>query len=196
MLSNLHCNVTYDYHGRNRLLDYNLGNSEKRSFPQIRRNFVPSCGHWVPAATSDVIIVCEFFKTKFPGTYRAQFEIEYFFGKKFLARRWSCQNSRESFDKELGASVLLKKKRTIADALMILGVTKYRVTQKKTVITKFRITSEFIFRSSPNFGHLRSHLCSIHPPSFKSSLRILLVQCVFYWRSTMCSRWAPRRCRA
>ena len=67
---------------------------------------------------------------------------------------------------------------------------------KKTVITKFRITSEVLFRSSPNFGHLRSHLCSIHPPSFKSSLRILLVQCVFYWRSTMCSRWAPRRCRA
>ena len=67
---------------------------------------------------------------------------------------------------------------------------------KKAAITKIWITSEVLFRSSPNFGHFRSHLCSRHPPSFKSSLRILLVQCVFYWRSTMCSRWAPRRCRA
>ena len=85
-----------------------LGNREKISFTQIHWHLSHCTDIWVPAATSDVIIVCSFFKKQFPATYRAQFEIDYFFGKKFLARHWSCQNSRESFDKELGASVLKK----------------------------------------------------------------------------------------
>ena len=66
---------------------------------------------------------------------------------------------------------------------------------KKAVITKILITSEVLFRSSQNFGSFRSHLFGRQLQSFKSSLEILLVQCIFYWTSTMCSRWAPRRCR-
>ena len=56
---------------------------------------------------------------------------------------------------------------------------KYRVTQKKMVMTKNRITSKILFRFTQNFSYIRSSLCSKHLQSFK----FVLQNSLFHWRS-------------
>jgi len=50
-----------------------------------------------------------------------------------------------------------------------------RVTQKKMVITKNRITSKILFRLTQKLSYIRSSLCSRHLQSFKSVLQKLFV---------------------
>jgi len=52
---------------------------------------------------------------------------------------------------------------------------KYRVTQKKTIITKNRITSEIVFKLTQNFSYIMLSLHSRHLQSFKSVLQKLFV---------------------
>ena len=48
-----------------------------------------------------------------------------------------------------------------------------RVTHKKTVITKNRITSKILYRLTQNSSYIRSSLCSRHLQKFKSVLQKL-----------------------
>ena len=61
------------------------------------------------------------------------------------------------------------------DYLLDMFKFMYRVTQKKTVITKTRITSIILFRSTQNFSYIRSSLCSKHLQNFKSVQQKLFV---------------------
>jgi len=60
----------------------------------------------------------------------------------------------------------------------------YKVTQKKTVITKNRVTSKILFRLTQNFSYIRSSLCSRHISKVSS---LHYKNSLFHWRSKKCA---------